>query len=70
MQDPFSQANIPEIAAPGIPAADTANTETTKTVIVPEKPQYILGVEAKSFFGMFYGALIITIFFSLMESDQ
>lgn len=67
MQDPFSQAEIiPDTQTlPNSPADST----TSKVVYVPEKPQFILGIEAKTFFGMFYGALIITIFFSLMEAD-
>ncbi len=67
MQDPFSQT---EIIPDTITTTDSpADSTTSKVVYVPKKPQYILGIEAKTFFGMFYGALIITIFFSLMEAD-
>lgn len=55
--DPFSQ----------VPAEPTTTVE--KTVYLPATKNYILGIESRTFFGVFTGILIAIVFISIMESE-
>jgi len=55
--DPFSQVNSQEKII-------------EKPVYLPEGQNYILGIESRTFFGIFTGILIAIIFISILEGES